>query len=136
MPPAISGSHVPNLRPHNSAWVPVEDYDLSREDILELDDLVGSSSSSSSSGNTRVSSMSLDETFDPADLLRVLDTTQYIPGTNKQNVDCCRFGDSASRGSHQVLVRPPPSGTSLLFLRQYVEEQVLKAFALLKSSHD
>ncbi|KAJ8645736.1 hypothetical protein MRB53_007484 [Persea americana] len=107
-PPLISGSHLQNLRPPNYVWVPGED------DFLEEKDLVGSASSSpSSSENTWVSSMTLnDEYFDPEALLREL-TPSIQDTTNKQNVDCCRATGSASLGAHQVHFQPPPSGKSV-----------------------
>lgn len=104
-PPVMSASHLPNLRP-NFVWVPGDD------DFLEEKDLVGTASSSSlSSENTWVSSMTLnDEYFDPEALLGELNPS-IQDTTNRQNVDCCRATGSASRGSHQVHVQPPPSGS-------------------------
>lgn len=120
---STSNSHVVHRKEHECLMVPENDLPSRRTiisvqdpngacdfigDFFELDDLNGSASSSSSSENTLIASITSDDYFDSEALLQELEAPT-VSDTKQKNVSC-QFNVSASRGLHQVVLRPPPSG--------------------------
>ncbi|XP_072977587.1 uncharacterized protein [Typha angustifolia] len=83
-------------------------YDFSREDFLEMNDLLSLDSSSTSSDNSSNMSINSDEYFDADALLRDLQNENNL-SMEVEHADC-RFSISASVQSNRVIVSPPEPG--------------------------
>lgn len=107
-----------------------QQIDIFGGDYLELDDLAEPLSHSSSSDNSRGSSMSFDEYFDPVALLQVLEndsSNQVHQG--KDSSSKCRA--TASIRPFEMVMQPPaPSSMSKFFLAFYIiVNQLMHLFA-------
>ncbi|XP_042507464.1 NAC domain-containing protein 7-like isoform X2 [Macadamia integrifolia] len=117
-PTAVSEKNLPDQRLDNPVENLDENYDFSREDYLELLDLVNPESPSSSSENSSCLTMSSDEYFDSSALLRELEGGK---GENTQtNQTNSNFSVTTSHGPNQMVFEPTSSGSA-------VQQQVLNS---------
>ncbi|XP_043709435.1 NAC domain-containing protein 72-like isoform X2 [Telopea speciosissima] len=110
-PTAVSEKNLPDQRLDNPVQDLDENYDFSREDYLELLDLVNPESPSSSSENSSCLTMSSDEYFDSLALLRELEGGKVE--NTQMNQTNSNFSVSTSHSPNLMVFKPTSSGSAV-----------------------